>query len=52
MELKRVNEAQSDVHDNIYFMARSLVAFSQSPSIERIGAWLSSSDTPDLLEPQ
>lgn len=51
MELKRANEAQSDVHDNIQFTARSLAEFAGSPSIKRIGEWLAHSDAPDLLEP-
>lgn len=51
MELKRVNEAQSDVADNISILARSLAEFRASPSIQRLGDWLANSTSPDLLEP-
>jgi len=50
MELKRLNEAQSDVHDNIHFQARSLEEFQKSPELERLGDWLHYSQEPDLLE--
>lgn len=51
MELKRMNEAQSDVHDNIHITARSLDEFQHNPTIQRVGAWLADSDSPDILEP-
>ena len=52
MELKRLNEAQSDVHDNIHIAAHSLDEFSQKRSIQRIGKWFADMDTPDILEPK
>ena len=51
MELKRINEAQSDIHDNISITARSLGEFRASPSMRRLGDWLAYSTDPDLLEP-
>jgi hypothetical protein len=50
MELKRINEAQSDVHDNISITARSLAEFQASPSMQRLGNWLAYSSEPDLME--
>ncbi len=52
MELKRMNEAQSDVHDNIHITARSLDEFRSNPTIQRVGAWLAESRDPDILEPR
>lgn len=52
MELKRLNEAQSDVHDNLSIRARSLEEFEASPSIKRIGDWLAFSHDPDLIGPE
>jgi len=49
MELKRVNEAQSDVHDNISITARSLEEFENAPSIRQLGDWLAQSSEPNLL---
>lgn len=51
MELKRANEGQSDVHDNIHFTARSLDDFRAAHSIQRLGDWLTDSTDLDLLEP-
>jgi len=51
MELKRINEAQSDVHDNISISARSLREFEAASSINNLGDWLASGREPDLLEP-
>ena len=51
MELKRINEAQSDVHDNISISARSLGEFEASSSIKRFGDWLAYSREPDVLQP-
>lgn len=52
MQLKRMNEAQSDVHDNISITARSLDEFRASESMTRLGDWLAFSTEPDLLEPK
>jgi len=52
MELKRANEAESDIHDNIQIAARSLSEFAGKQSIQRLGNWLADSDAPDILEPQ
>jgi hypothetical protein len=52
MELRRINEAQSDVHDNIAFTARSLEDFQATPSLSRLTDWFTSSADPDLLGPQ
>jgi len=52
MELKRANEAQSDIHDNIYLTARSLAEFSAQESIQRLGAWLAEDIALDILEPK
>jgi len=51
MELKRFHEAQSNVHDNIHFVARSLEEFKISPSASLLGEWLAHSREPDLLVP-
>lgn len=52
MELRRANEAQSDVHDNISIAARSLQEFREMPSIIRLGQWLADSTEPDIVEPE
>ena len=52
MELKRLHEAQSDVHDNIHFTVRSLKEFEVSHSVNLFGDWLASSKEPDLLDLQ
>jgi hypothetical protein len=49
MELKRLHEAQSDVHDNISITARSLAEFRASSSMKLLSAWLSNSSSPDLI---
>ena len=51
MQLKRLNEAQSDVHDNISISARSLEEFRASESMTRFADWIAFSMEPDLLEP-
>jgi hypothetical protein len=51
MELKRINEAQSDVHDNIRITARSLAEFKGMGSIQRLRAWFAHSADLDILEP-
>lgn len=51
MELKRIHEAQSDVHDNLHILPRSLAEFEAASSIQRLGDWLAHSTEPDLLEP-
>ncbi len=51
VELKRINEAQSDVHDNISISPRSLEQFESSSSITGLGDWLAYSREPDLLQP-
>ncbi len=51
MELKRMNEAQSDVSDNIHIKARSLAEFEGAGSIKRLRMWLAHSDALDILEP-
>jgi hypothetical protein len=50
MELKRIHEAQSDVHDNIHFTSRSLDDFRNAHSVTLLGDWLANSSEPDLLE--
>lgn len=50
MELKRANEAQSDVHDNISITARSLAEFEFMESIRRLRGWFAHSADLDLLE--
>ena len=49
MELKRLNEAQSDIHDNISILPRSLDELSSTPSIQKLGDWLAESHDLDLL---
>jgi hypothetical protein len=51
MELKRVNEAQSDVHDNIGFSARSLDQFASSVPIRLLSDWIVDGVDPDLMQP-
>ncbi|MDP9342173.1 MAG: hypothetical protein M3Q23_08750 [Actinomycetota bacterium] len=51
MELKRINEAQSDVHDNIGISARSLDQFASSPPIRLLSEWLVDGTDPDLMQP-
>ena len=51
VKLKRVNEAQSDVHDNFPIAPRTLEEFRTSPSMRRLGDWLAYDDEPDLMEP-
>lgn len=50
MELKRVHEAQSNVHDNIRFSPRSMAEFQSSPIVTGLGEWLAASSESDLLE--
>jgi hypothetical protein len=50
MELKRLHEAQSDVHNNVRFAAKSLDEFNSSPSVKLLGDWLAFSDEPDVLD--
>jgi hypothetical protein len=52
MELKAMDRATSDMHDNIQITARSLAEFAAAPSITQLGDWLADSDTPDLLQPR
>lgn len=49
MDLKRIHEGQSDVHDNIHITARSLEEFGETASIQCLGDWLAHSSEPDLL---
>lgn len=51
MELKEMDQAASNVHDNIQITARSLPEFAEAASILQLGDWLANSDTPDLLQP-
>lgn len=51
MELKRIHEAQSDVHDNISIRARSLDDLRQSASLNLLADWLEEGTNPDLLGP-
>jgi hypothetical protein len=51
MELKRIHEAQSDVHDNISIRARSLNDLCASPSLNLLADWLEEGSQPDLLGP-
>jgi len=51
MELKRLNEAVSAVHDNIRFTPRTLEEFEGASSIKRLSDWLAESRDTDLLEP-
>lgn len=50
MQVKRINEAQSDVHDNIEIDAHSLAEFESKRSIQRLRAWMAHSDARDILE--
>jgi hypothetical protein len=50
MELKRVHEAQSNVHDNIRFRPRSMAEFHSSRIVTGLGEWLAESSESDLLE--
>lgn len=50
MELKRLHEAQSDVHDNISMRARSLSEFESSGVIRRLGDWLVEGKESDILD--
>ncbi len=51
MELKRLHEAQSDVHNNISIRARSLDDLRNSPSLTLLADWLEEGSAPDLLGP-
>jgi hypothetical protein len=51
MELKRIHEAQSDVHNNISIRARSLNDLRASPSLNLLADWLEDGIQPDLLGP-
>jgi hypothetical protein len=51
MELKRINEAQSDVHDNIGISSRSLEEFASSPPVRLLRTWLEDGIDPDLMQP-
>src|SRR5262245_17111961 len=50
MELKKLHEGQSDVHDNIRVRPRSLQEFQSSPTVQRLGTWLADSTDSDILE--
>lgn len=50
MELKRIHEAQSDVHDNISIQARSIEDLRRSPSLKLLSDWLDDGVQPDLLK--
>lgn len=50
MELKRLHEAQSDVHDNIHFKVKSLEEFKAARSVNLLGSWLSNSQELDLVD--
>lgn len=50
MQLMRINEAQSDVHDNIQITARTLEQFRSAASLSGLADWLASSKLPDLIE--
>ncbi|NDJ62411.1 MAG: hypothetical protein GYB67_14885 [Chloroflexi bacterium] len=52
MDLKRANEAQTDVHDNVDINARSLDEFRAAPSIRHASDWLAHSTALDLLQPE
>ncbi len=52
MELKRANEAESDIHDNIQITAGSLDGFAHKRSIQRVGSWFADMDSSDILEPK
>jgi len=49
MELKRIHEAQSDIHDNITIRAHSIQELSRSPSLNLLCDWLEDGTQPDLL---
>jgi hypothetical protein len=51
MELKRINEAQSDVHDNIGIRAGSLDRFASSEPVRLLSDWLVDGTDPDLMQP-
>ncbi|MBN1566183.1 MAG: hypothetical protein JXA10_20260 [Anaerolineae bacterium] len=50
MQLKRVHEAQSNVHDNIEIAATSLEEFKAFTSLQNLGGWLGESREPDLFD--
>jgi hypothetical protein len=50
MELKRLHEGQSQVHDNIRFTPRALPEFEGASSIKRLSDWLADSSDPDLMD--
>lgn len=49
MELKRIHEAQSDVHDNISIHANSLDDLRTSPSLKLLADWFDDGIQADLL---
>lgn len=51
MELKRIHEAQSNVHNNISIRARSLDDLRHSPSLTLLADWFEEGFAPDLMGP-
>ena len=51
MDLKRINEAQSDVHDNISIASRSLEEFARAKPIRLLSEWIVNGSDPDLMQP-
>lgn len=51
VELKRLHEAQSDVHDNLVFIAGSLEEFESARSVQHFRRWLMDGELPDLMNP-
>lgn len=50
MELKRLHEAQSDVHDNIRINATSLDDLKRANSLKFFGEWLANQSEEDLIQ--
>ena len=50
MELKRINEADSDLHDNVSIRAHSMDEFRSAASIKNLSRWLVDSNSPDFME--
>jgi hypothetical protein len=48
MDLKKLHEAQSDVHDNLRILPRSLDEFQRASSFRRLAEWLDESQEEDF----
>ena len=49
MELRKFNEAQSELHNNISFKSRSLEEFESDPSVRHLSQWMLRSEDYDIL---